>query len=243
MGRDRFLVRNDFFFCTARAATSAREATWGVWWLLTSRHRSQRSVKCTSTYAHISVTVLHTQHMSVCRVCVSAHRGCRGSSRGTPPLEPGTTGRFMIPISVYYYQLRDGRDFKFILLYSLLPSCLPPKAINSRTMENKENITKYATLLERASWILVFFGLLTQISSERSFPSYNVVLGFWGAYCSFSKHGRATFGCITFTFISIILDIAFCSVNQSLASVFQFALAMFILCLFAKASRIPAFFV
>ena len=57
-----------------------------------------------------------------------------------------------------------------------------------------DDIKKNELHIERASWLLVFFGMLSQISSEFSFPSYNVALGFWGAYCVFSKHGRATFG-------------------------------------------------
>jgi hypothetical protein len=55
---------------------------------------------------------------------------------------------------------------------------------------------EYASHVERTGWILAFWGMLTQVSNF-GFPSYNVALGFWGAYCSFSKHGRATFGLIT----------------------------------------------
>jgi len=59
-------------------------------------------------------------------------------------------------------------------------------------------------------------------------------VGFWGAYSSFSKHGRATFGFISFTFLSILLDIVFCAVNSHRASVFEFCLTMFILCMLLK---------
>lgn len=73
------------------------------------------------------------------------------------------------------------------------------------------------------------------VSSEVAFPSYNVALGFWGAYCSYTRHGRATFGydsfphrkiirsnnrtvfwCrfITFAFVGVIMDIVFCSINR-----------------------------
>lgn len=99
---------------------------------------------------------------------------------------------------------------------------------------DKDIIRKYGSYLERSSWSLVFFGLLTQVSSEFAFPSYNVILGFWGAYCSFSRHGRATFGCISFTFLAIILDIAFCAANSAQSPTFYFALAMLIICLFLK---------
>jgi hypothetical protein len=40
-----------------------------------------------------------------------------------------------------------------------------------------------------------------------------MVLGFWGAFCSFTQHARATFGLIIFSFFAILLDIVFCSVN------------------------------
>ena len=43
-----------------------------------------------------------------------------------------------------------------------------------------DTIAKYSSNLERSSWLLVFFGLMTQISTEFSFPSYNVTLAFWG---------------------------------------------------------------
>ena len=77
---------------------------------------------------------------------------------------------------------------------------------------------------------------MTQISSAHSFPSYNVVLGFWGAYCAFSKNGRATFGLICFQLLALLLDIIFCSVNGKAdpTASFKFALAMFIFCLVAK---------
>ena len=79
---------------------------------------------------------------------------------------------------------------------------------------DKDLIRQNANSLERTSWILVFFGLLTQLSADFAFPSYNVVIGFWGAYCSFSKHGRATFACVAFTLLSLILDIVFCNTNR-----------------------------
>ena len=99
---------------------------------------------------------------------------------------------------------------------------------------DKDVVRKYGSYLERTSWSLVFFGLLTQVSSEFAFPSYNIILGFWGAYCSFSRHGRATFGCIAFSFLGIILDIVFCAVNNASSPTFHFALSMLILCLFLK---------
>jgi hypothetical protein len=89
----------------------------------------------------------------------------------------------------------------------------------------------------------VLQGMLTQISSANSFPSYNVVLGFWGAYCAFSKHGRATFGLICFQLLALLLDIIFCAVNgqaDNRAS-FQFAFTMLIFCLVAKVRSLFAY--
>ena len=105
-----------------------------------------------------------------------------------------------------------------------------------------DTVAKYSSNLERSSWLLVFFGLMTQISTEFSFPSYNVTLAFWGmiillihlhfnynmyykgCYSAFSRHGRATFGFITFTFFSLILDIVFCSINSGGTASFRFCL-------------------
>ena len=50
------------------------------------------------------------------------------------------------------------------------------------------------TQLEKFGWMILLLSLLTASSSEISFPSYNVVLGFWATFCSFTKNGRATFG-------------------------------------------------
>lgn len=61
-----------------------------------------------------------------------------------------------------------------------------------------------------------------------------LLTGFWGAYSSFSKHGRATFGFISFTFLSILLDVVFCAINSHRASVFEFCLTMFIICMLLK---------
>ena len=101
---------------------------------------------------------------------------------------------------------------------------------------DEDAVKKYAAYVERIAWTQVFFGMLTQISSEYAFPSYNVVLGFWGAYCAFSKHGRATFGYITFEFLSLFLDVIFCSIygSEGKGAAFKFSLAMFIICLVSK---------
>jgi hypothetical protein len=101
---------------------------------------------------------------------------------------------------------------------------------------DEELIKKYSSHLERAAWCQVFLGMLSQVSTAKAFPSYNVVLGFWGAYCAFSKHGRATFGLICFQLLSLLLDIIFSAVNSDAddSASFKFALTMFIFCIFAK---------
>lgn len=77
--------------------------------------------------------------------------------------------------------------------------------------------------------------MLTQIG-RFAFPSYNIVLGFWAVYSSFSRHGRATFGFITFSFISLLLDVVFCSLNsqEERFAQYTFALVVFVLCMFIK---------
>ncbi|KAJ1444088.1 hypothetical protein B484DRAFT_389048, partial [Ochromonadaceae sp. CCMP2298] len=101
-------------------------------------------------------------------------------------------------------------------------------------MDQDSQIKKYSGALERASWFIVLLGMLSEISTDHAFPSYNIALGFWGAYSAFSKHGRATFGFISFTFFSLILDVVFCSNNRHSSSMFKFCLTMFIFCLFVK---------
>lgn len=98
-------------------------------------------------------------------------------------------------------------------------------------MENSSEIKKYAASLERASWILLFFSLMTQVSIGITYPSYNIALAFWGCYTSFTKHGRACFGLLAFLFLSLILDIVFCSINKVSIS---FTLVMFIICMISK---------
>lgn len=101
-------------------------------------------------------------------------------------------------------------------------------------MADVEAMVKWGNILERSSWLLVFAAMMTQVSAEYAFPSYNVILGFWGAYCAFGKHGRATFGLLTFCFFGVLMDIVFCSINNGPTTTFQFALVMLIFCLFIK---------
>ena len=67
-------------------------------------------------------------------------------------------------------------------------------------------VSTNADSLERYSWLIVFIGLILP-----SLPSYNIAIGFWGVYCSYSKHGRATFGCVACTALSLIMDIVILS--------------------------------
>ena len=95
-------------------------------------------------------------------------------------------------------------------------------------------LRKWGNQLERVSWLMVLLGMLTQVSTVYAFPSYNLILGFWGAYCAFSRKGRACFGLLMFTFLGIILDIVFCGVNSFESTTFQFALVVLVMCMITK---------
>lgn len=101
---------------------------------------------------------------------------------------------------------------------------------------DQRQVKDFAYQLERISWFTVLVSMLTQLDSQHAFPSYNVVLGFWGVYCAFNKQGRATFGFIMFCFLAIVLDIVFCSVNgaETSSSLFKFCLTMLIFSLLCK---------
>lgn len=98
----------------------------------------------------------------------------------------------------------------------------------------EEVVEKNAIQFVRSSFLVAFFGSLTQVSGIIAFPSYNVALGFFGAYSSFARNGKATFAFIAFCTLTIILDIIFCFVNGNDSNGFRFSLSMLIFCLFAK---------
>ena len=52
---------------------------------------------------------------------------------------------------------------------------------------DEELIKKVGAHMERASWFLVLFGMVSQVSSHDAFPSYNMLMGFWGAYATFTR--------------------------------------------------------
>mmetsp|Transcript_23751 Transcript_23751/g.21615 ORF Transcript_23751/g.21615 Transcript_23751/m.21615 type:complete len:187 (+) Transcript_23751:34-594(+) len=109
------------------------------------------------------------------------------------------------------------------------------ESINNSNYIDQDIIIKHTSNnVERSSWLLLLFSMLTQISSIYSFPSYNIALGFWGVYCSFTRHGRATFGYILFLIYSCLLDIIYCSINHHNTGLYRFCLAMFVICLFIK---------
>ena len=95
-------------------------------------------------------------------------------------------------------------------------------------------VNKWGNQLERSSWILVFFGMMTQVSTEYAFPSYNAVLGFWGAHCAFTCHGRSTFGLLSFTLLGIILDFVFFLANNVDSPMFQFQIVMLVFAFLSK---------
>ncbi len=95
-------------------------------------------------------------------------------------------------------------------------------------------VAKWGNQLERTSWTLVFFSMLTQVSTEYAFPSYNIALGFWGVHCAFSTHGRSTFGLLSFSLLGCLLDVAFFLANSVDSPMFQFQVIMLIFCLLSK---------
>mgnify|MGYP000459928383 CR=1 FL=1 len=98
-----------------------------------------------------------------------------------------------------------------------------------------EDLKPLGSVLERLSWALILLSMLTQMSASVAFPAYGVVLGFWGVYSSFTLHARALFGFISFTVVSLVLDIVFCAMRSKTgAADAQFALIVFIFCMFAK---------
>ena len=103
-------------------------------------------------------------------------------------------------------------------------------------IKDNELALSRASQLERMAWGILFLSMLTTVSSEQSFPPYNIVLGFWAAFCSFTKNGRATFGYISFTLFSVVLDIVFCILygGEGKTGSFKFAFAMFVFCMFTK---------
>jgi hypothetical protein len=65
--------------------------------------------------------------------------------------------------------------------------------------------------IERSAWFQVILAVLTQLNAEASFPSYNVVLGFWGLYVAFTRSFQACNVYLWFLGLSLLLDIVFCA--------------------------------
>lgn len=97
-----------------------------------------------------------------------------------------------------------------------------------------DHVNKWGNQLERSSWTLVFFGMMTQVSTEYAFPSYNVALGFWGAHCSYGCHGRSTFGLLSFLLLGCVLDAVFLFSNTNDSPIFKFQVVMLIFSLLTK---------
>jgi hypothetical protein len=66
--------------------------------------------------------------------------------------------------------------------------------------------------VERVAWVSILCSLLTQLGGEASFPSYNVVLGFWGLYVAFTRSFQACNAYMWFTALSLLLDVIYCAV-------------------------------
>lgn len=96
--------------------------------------------------------------------------------------------------------------------------------------------------LEKCGMLQLVLSFLTQVSGDLSFPSYNILLGFWCCYCSWARNIRSVFTYVAFTTLSVVLDIAFMSTWGSSGdnwfresgTASQFALVMMIFNLFTK---------
>jgi hypothetical protein len=99
-----------------------------------------------------------------------------------------------------------------------------------------DNVKSTCSVVERLSWLQIFLGMLTQLSTTVAFPAYTLVLGFWGIYCAFTSHARALFGYITFAAVSVILDIVFCveSAGKDGSPLYTFALVVFVMAMLVK---------
>ncbi|KAG5178355.1 hypothetical protein JKP88DRAFT_168733 [Tribonema minus] len=102
--------------------------------------------------------------------------------------------------------------------------------VNHFNRIRKELLTWHPEYVERSAWIQVFLSILTQLGGEASFPSYNVVLGFWGLYVAFTRSFQACNCYLWFLAASILLDIIYCSVwGSNKAKVFDGPTAIFCL--------------
>lgn len=108
--------------------------------------------------------------------------------------------------------------------------------------ESPELQSRYTALVEKTGWLQVLLSMLAAATSSVATPSYGVVLGFWGAYCAYSKNGKAVFGYICFLAISVVLDIVYCALyaRSEVTSAFQFAITMLIFNMFAKLAALFA---
>jgi hypothetical protein len=109
-----------------------------------------------------------------------------------------------------------------------------PYQQEQHTTTEVDYVQKWGNQVERSAWTLVFFSMMTQVSTEYAFPSYNIALGFWGAHCAFSTHGRATFGLLSFTLLGCVLDVVFFLANKVDSPIFQFQIIMLVFCLLTK---------
>jgi len=107
-------------------------------------------------------------------------------------------------------------------------------------MDSDELQFAWSRRLEKCGMLQLLFGFLSQVSGELSFPSYNILLGFWCCYCSWARNVRSVFTYAAFAALSVLLDIVFMSTwgsggwfkEEEPAA--QFALVMMIFNLFTK---------
>ena len=75
-----------------------------------------------------------------------------------------------------------------------------------------EDSVLYSGIFFKSVWTCVILSMLTQVGGLISFPAYNLVLSFWGAYASHTQDRVALSSFLAFGAVSVIVDIVFCSI-------------------------------
>ena len=75
-----------------------------------------------------------------------------------------------------------------------------------------EDSVLYSGIFHKCVWTSVILSMFTQVGGLISFPAYNLILSFWGAYASHTQEKIALSAFLAFASCSVIVDIIFCSI-------------------------------
>ena len=75
-----------------------------------------------------------------------------------------------------------------------------------------EDSVLYSGIFHKSVWTSVILSMFTQVGGLISFPAYNLILSFWGAYASHTQDRIAIAAFLAFASFSVIVDIVFCSI-------------------------------